>query len=231
MKPAPPMTTTLVPASPGESATALLQAGCGVSYRRPSHAPGRAGILGAMTLRLDEELGRLHVRLRAEMAERFERDLPFQDLLVDRWERARALGFGEGSSIYASAYVYGRVEVGPGTWIGPAVILDGSGGLRIGAGCDISAGVQVYSHDTVERVLSERRAEIARAPVAIEDHCHVGAGAVIARGVTIGHHSVIGACAFVNRDVPALTVVAGVPARPIGRVDLGDDGRVSLVYD
>src|SRR5918995_4809474 len=104
---------------------------------------------------LDEELGALHAGLRAEMVRRFDRDLPLQDLLGDRWERARQLGFGEGSSIYASAYVYGDVRVGSGTWIGPNVILDGSGGLRIGSGCDVSAGVQIYSHDTVERVLTE----------------------------------------------------------------------------
>jgi acetyltransferase-like isoleucine patch superfamily enzyme len=184
-----------------------------------------------MTMRLDEEIGRLHARLRADMAERFDRDLPLQDLLGDRWERARQLGFGEGSSIYASAYVYGNVSVGDGTWIGPNVVLDGSGGLTVGAGCNISAGAQLYTHDTVERVLSEGRAEIARAPVTIGDHVHVGAGAVIARGVTIGHHSVIGACAFVNRDVAPFTVALGVPARPAGRVEIADDGHVTLVYD
>lgn len=184
-----------------------------------------------MTGPLDEELGSLYERLRSETAERFDRDLPLQELLNDRWERARTLGFGEGSSIYASAYVYGDVQVGRGTWIGPNVLLDGSGGLRIGSGCDLSAGVQIYTHDTVERVLSEGAAAIAHSPVTIEDHCHIGAGAVIARGVTIGHHSVIGACAFVNRDVPAHTVAIGVPARNAGRVEIAADGGVSLVYD
>ena len=181
--------------------------------------------------RLDEELGALYARLRTEMAEAYDRDLPLQELLVDRWERARALGFGEGASIYASAYVYGDVTVGAGTWIGPNALLDGSGGLTIGAGCDISAGVQIYTHDTVERVLSEGRAEISRAPTSVGDHCHLGAGAVVAKGVTIGDHSVIGAGAFVNRDVPSHTVAAGVPARPIGRVLVEPDGAVRLAYD
>ncbi|HSK92564.1 MAG TPA: acyltransferase [Candidatus Angelobacter sp.] len=184
-----------------------------------------------MTLPLEEELRRLHARLRDEMVDRFDRDLPLLELLDDRWERARRLGFGAGSSVYASAYVYGSVAVGGGTWIGPNVILDGSGVLVIGAGCDISAGAQIYTHDTVARVLSEGRAEIERSPVTIEDHVHVGAGAVVARGVTIGHHAVIGACAFVNRDVPPHSVAVGVPARPVGRVEIADDGRVSLVYD
>jgi acetyltransferase-like isoleucine patch superfamily enzyme len=180
---------------------------------------------------LDEELGALYERLRARMAEAHDRDLPLQELLGDRWERARTLGFGDGASIYASAYVYGDVTVGAGSWIGPNALLDGSGGLTIGAGCDISAGAQLYTHDTVERVLSEGRRDISRAPTSIGDHCHVGAGAVVAKGVTVGDHSVIGAGAFVNRDVPPYTVAAGVPARPIGRVVVDPDGAVSLVYD
>ena len=165
------------------------------------------------------------------MRDRWDRDLPLEELLTDRWERAKSLGFGDGASIYQSAYVYGRVAVGAGTWIGPMVLLDGSAGLTIGAGCDISAGVQIYTHDTVQRVLSEGRAEIQKAPTTIGDHCHIGAHAVVAKGVTIGHHSVIGASSFVNRDIPPYSVAVGVPCRPIGRVLVSPDGEVTLVYD
>jgi acetyltransferase-like isoleucine patch superfamily enzyme len=192
-------------------------------------APER--ILPAMPDAFDDEMNATYVRLRTEMRERFDRDLPLQDLLTDRWERARSLGFGEGSSIYQSAYVYGDVKVGAGTWIGPMVLLDGSGGLSIGSGCDVSAGVHIYSHDTVERVLSEGRAGVATAAVRIDDHCHIGAQAVVLKGVTIGHHSVVGACALVKANVPPHTVVAGVPARPIGRVEITDEGRVSILYE
>ena len=181
--------------------------------------------------RLETDLAALHARLRADMRERFDRDLPLDELLGDRWDRARSLGFGEGSSIYASAYVYGDVEVGAGTWIGPWVLLDGSGGLRIGSGCDVSAGVQIYTHDTVRRVLSEGRTEIEHSQVVIGDHSHLGAGAIVLRGVTIGDHAVVGAAALVNRDVAPRTIVAGVPAKPIGRVELRPDGEVALRYD
>ena len=67
--------------------------------------------------------------------------------------------------------------------------------------------------------------------MSIGAHCHIGAQTVIAKGVSIGDHSVIGACSFVNRDIPAYTVAVGVPCRPIGRVEIGEDGRANLVYD
>ena len=178
-----------------------------------------------------DDLTRLYQDLRHATSERWNRDLPFQDLITDRWERAAQLGFGDGSSIYQSAYVYGDVTVGAGTWVGPMVMLDGTGGLRIGTGCDISAGVQIYTHDTVARVLSEGREEIQHAPVSIGDHSHIGAQAVIVKGVTIGDHAVIGACSFVNRDIPPYTVAVGVPCRPVGRVDVGSDGTITLRYD
>jgi acetyltransferase-like isoleucine patch superfamily enzyme len=177
-----------------------------------------------------DELEAIRATLAAEMRERWQRDLPLQELLTDRWQRARELGFGEGASIYQSAYVYGDVRVGANTWIGPFTILDGTGGLEIGVNCSISAGVQIYTHDTVAWALTGGTAEYERAPVSIGDACHIGAQAVIAPGITIGDHSAIGACAFVNRDVLPFTVAAGVPARPIGRVELVGEG-VEIVTD
>ena len=181
--------------------------------------------------RLYEQLAALYTALRGEMRERWARDLPLDELLSDRWERARSLGFGEGASIYASSLVYGDVGVGENTWIGPFTLLDGSGGLGIGRNCSISAGVQIYTHDTVKWAVSGGTAPYERASVEVGDCCHLGAQAVIAKGVTIGHHSVIGACSFVNHDVPAHTVAAGVPCRPIGRVEIASDGSVEIAMD
>jgi acetyltransferase-like isoleucine patch superfamily enzyme len=178
-----------------------------------------------------QTLTALYGRLRQDMQARFARDLPFEELLFDRWERARQLGFGAGASIYHNSYVYGTVTVGANTWIGPFVLLDGSGGLTIGSTCSISAGVHVYTHDSVAWAVSGGRLPYERAPVRIGDCCYVGSQAVIAKGVTIGDHSVIGAGAFVNRDVPPYTVAAGVPCRPLGRVVVKEDGAISFEYE
>jgi acetyltransferase-like isoleucine patch superfamily enzyme len=111
------------------------------------------------------------------------------------------------------AWFVGEPEVGEGCWIGAFTVIDGSGGLTIGRGCDISAGAQIYTHSTVRRVLTEGQAEVDRSPTTVGDHVHVGAGAVILMGSTIGDHCVIGAGAVVPQftTVPAWSVVVGVP--------------------
>lgn len=183
----------------------------------------------AETRHLVEQTRRAYDALSAAMRERWDRALPIEELLFDRWERARSLGFGEGTSIYHNSYVFGSVSVGADTWIGPMTLLDGSGGLTIGDHCSISAGVQIYTHDTVNWALSGGAAEYERAAVVVGDSCHIGAQTVIAKGVTVGDHCVIGAHSFVNRDVPPFTVAFGVPCRPVGRVTIAADGSITLV--
>jgi len=166
--------------------------------------------------------------LRQEMRSKWNRVLPANELLSDRWEKADFLGFGEGSSIYDSCVVLGDVSVGKDVWIGPFTLLDGSGGLTIGDGCDISSGVQIYTHDTVARVLSEGKESIANAPTSIGEYCHIGAGSIILKGISIGHHSVVGAGCVVTKSFPAYSIIAGVPGKKIGRVEKG--GKVKLIY-
>lgn len=128
------------------------------------------------------------------------------------------------------AWVVGEPVVGEGTWIGAFTVIDGSGGLTIGSGCDISSGVQIYTHSSVRRCVSGRRyAEVERAPVRIGDRVFIGAGAVINMGVTIGDEAVVAAGAVVTRDVAARTLVAGVPARPVADVDLSDPSSPTFV--
>ncbi len=121
----------------------------------------------------------------------------------------------------AHAWVIGEPAIGAGTWIGAFTVIDGSGGLTIGEGCDISCGAQIYSHSSVRRCVSGRRfTEVERQPTRIGDRVFVGANAVVNMGVTIGDEAVVAAGAVVTRDVPARSVVAGVPARPVARVEL-----------
>lgn len=143
----------------------------------------------------------------------FNRVLPLGEYFVDRHDKAKFLGFGKGTTIYDSSVVLGDVTVGMHTWIGPFVILDGSGGLRIGSHCSISAGVQIYSHDTVEWAVSGGEASYQYGETVIEDNCYIGPNAIIQKGVRIGKGSIIGANSLVNKDIPTNSKAFGTPAK------------------
>ncbi len=155
------------------------------------------------------------LKRRKKVYKKYNRVLSMGDYISDRWEKAKFLGFGKNSSIYDSALVFGDVRVGKNCWIGPFTILDGSGSkLVIGDNCDISAGVQIYTHDTINRIIFNK--EIDKAKVYIGNHCYIGPNVVIQKGVSIGDYVVIGANSFVNSDIPSYAKAAGVPARIIG---------------
>jgi acetyltransferase-like isoleucine patch superfamily enzyme len=116
-------------------------------------------------------------------------------------------------------WLTGEPEIGEGTWIGAFTLIDGSGGLKIGRGVDVSSGVQIYTHSSAKRCVSERVHDVVdREPVTIGDHVFIGANATILMGVTIGSHAVIGAGAVVTSDIEEYSIVVGVPARRIGTV-------------
>jgi acetyltransferase-like isoleucine patch superfamily enzyme len=150
---------------------------------------------------------------RREVHARYKRTLPLGDYVVDRWVKAAELGFGEGTSIYDSALVLGDVRVGRDTWIGPGVVLDGSGGFSIGSHCSISAGVQIYSHDSIRWAQSGGSAEYEYAATSIGNNSYIGPQTVVARGVHIGSGCVIGACSLVLSDIPDGAIAFGTPCR------------------
>jgi acetyltransferase-like isoleucine patch superfamily enzyme len=86
------------------------------------------------------------------------------------------------------------------------------GNIRIEDGVMLSPYVQVHTggHHPGTR-------EVICAPVSIGEYAWVGARATILPGVSIGRCACVAAGAVVNRDVPACTLVAGVPARVVHR--------------
>jgi acetyltransferase-like isoleucine patch superfamily enzyme len=146
----------------------------------------------------------------------YKRRVSFGDLVTDRWENARSYGFGDKTSCYDNVLIIGDVVVGSCTWIGPNVILDGSGGqLVIGDYCSISAGVQIYTHSTVAWSTSLGADPFEKKNTSIGNGVYIGPNSVISMGVTIGDKAIIGTMSFVNRDVPANTKAWGCPARII----------------
>lgn len=144
----------------------------------------------------------------------FNRRVSVGDLLTERDDNAAAYSFGKGTTMYDNALVLGDVKVGCNTWIGPGCILDGSGGgLLIGDWCSISAGVQIYTHHTVNRSISLGQLPVDYAPTRIGDGVYIGPNTVVQMGVTIGDKAIIGANSLVNRDIPSGAKAYGSPAR------------------
>ena len=163
-----------------------------------------------------KHMKQLWLERRREVDVLYKRTLPLADYIVDRWEKAKELGFGDGTSIYDSALVLGDVKVGNNTWIGPSVVLDGSGGLEIGSFCSISSGVQIYSHDSVKWAISGGLYPYEYARTTIGSNCYIGPNTVIAKGVSIGDGCIIGANSLVLKSIPAGSKSFGSPCRVTG---------------
>lgn len=89
-------------------------------------------------------------------------------------------------------------------------------GLRIGSRIPIAAQAALT---TVGRpVPLPRWAVDEGAPIRMEDDVWIGANALVLPGVTIGRGAIVAGGAGVTRDVGPFTIVAGVPAIPLGEV-------------
>ena len=141
-----------------------------------------------------------------DIKKKYKRSLSFGDYFTDRFDRAKKENFGEGSSVYDNVLIIGDVKVGKKTWIGPNCILDGSGGLEIGDHCSISAGVHIYTHDTVENSNSlgvKKKPQLKK--TIIGNGVYIGPNSVISKGLKIGDQVTIGALSFVNKNLKKKT--------------------------
>ncbi len=168
---------------------------------------------------------------RKEMTQTYNRVLPSGELIFNRFDKAKYLGCGEGSSVYDTSVIMGDVEIGEHVWVGPYTILEGSSAkLTIGNFVSIAAGVMVYTHDSTKYYVSGGKETFQKAPVTIGNCTSIGTLSMISCGVSIGDHCVIGAYSFVKDNVPDYSIAAGIPAKVIGRVRIQDDGSVSFDY-
>ncbi|MFC1782472.1 acyltransferase [Planctomycetota bacterium] len=93
----------------------------------------------------------------------------------------------------------------------------------IGKNVLIAGRVYISDHDHVYDEPGKSAGQCEKLlvkPVVIEDSVWLGEGCVILKGVTVGKRAVVGANAVVTKDVPAYTVVGGIPARIIKEIEI-----------
>lgn len=126
---------------------------------------------------------------------------------------------GDGAVIMMGAVVNVGAVIGERTMIDMNAVIGGR--AIIGKNCHIGAGAVIAG------VIEPPSAK----PVVIEDDVMIGANAVVLEGVRIGKGAVVAAGAIVTEDVEPYTVVAGVPARVVKKVDEKTREKTKTVED
>ncbi|WP_370656268.1 sugar O-acetyltransferase [Paenibacillus pedocola] len=110
-----------------------------------------------------------------------------------------------------------NIRVGRNVFINHACTFMDRGGITLEDNVLIGPKVNLI---TINHPLdpSKRQSTIST-PIVIKKNAWLGAGAMIMPGVTIGENSIVSAGAIVTKDVPPNTVVAGVPAKIIKKIE------------
>ena len=114
-----------------------------------------------------------------------------------------------------------NIRLGKGVFINAGCQFQDQGGITIGDDTLIGPKtvIATLNHD----MRPDKRANMHPTPVQIGSRVWIGASCTILPGVTIGDGAVVAAGAVVTKDVASNTVVGGVPARFIKRIDVAEE--------
>ncbi len=116
-----------------------------------------------------------------------------------------------------------NISVGEHVFINACCHFQDHGGVTLGDRCQIGHNV-VFA--TLNHGLQpEERGHTWPAPIVLGRNVWVGSNATLLQGITIGDNAVVAAGAVVTKDVPANTVVGGVPAKCIKKIDSPTETR------
>ncbi|TAH09076.1 MAG: acyltransferase [Sphingobacteriia bacterium] len=109
------------------------------------------------------------------------------------------------------------LKIGNNSSIGPFAYIGCSGYIEIGNNVIMGPRVGIFAenHHFNNLNIPIREQGVERSFVKINDDCWIASNVVILAGVTIGEGCVIASGSVVTRDIPAFSVVAGVPAKVI----------------
>lgn len=166
-------------------------------------------------------------------------NLPSEDVFIENDSRNSAVPLLDKKEVNAriepGAIIRDQVEIGDNAVIMLGAVINI--GAEIGANTMIDMGavlggraiVGENSHIGAGAVLAGVIEPASAQPVRIGNNVLVGANAVVIEGVQVGDGAVVAAGAIVTKDVPANTVVAGVPAKVIKEIDSKTQQKTALI--
>lgn len=132
-----------------------------------------------------------------------------------------ALGYeiGEGTKIVGPIECYGNLKIGNCCWIGKNLKINGNGNVTIGNNCDIApevtfqtGGHKIGNHD-------RRAGEGQIFSQSVGDGTWIGGRVTVLNNSNIGKACVIAGCACVTDSIEDNSLVGGVPAKLIRKIE------------
>lgn len=126
---------------------------------------------------------------------------------------------GEGTKVVGPVYCPGKLKTGSNCWLGRNLTIHGNGTVEIGDNCNIAPDTTFlaggYELDTQEEGAGEEQ----QPSICVEAGCWIGAGAILCQNVTVGKGCMVIPGTCVMRNLPENTLVGGVPARVMKKLD------------
>ncbi len=124
---------------------------------------------------------------------------------------------GEETKVVGPVYCTGKLKTGSNCWLGRNFTIHGNGAVEIGSNCDIAPDVTFLTgrHATDDQNSEEGQ----KYSVTVGAGCWIGAGTTLGRNVTIGKGCMVTPAACVMKNMPENTLIGGVPARIIRKLD------------
>lgn len=147
------------------------------------------------------------------------------DLTHDAAEIRQLMGAIVGEELHEQTTIFGpihinfgrHIKLGNNVFINHGCSMLDMGGIAIGDNSLIGPQVKLITEN--HPLDPAKRHYLVAQPITIKENVWIGAGATILPGVTIGQNAVVAAGAVVSKDVPANTVVGGVPAKVLKTID------------
>ncbi len=134
--------------------------------------------------------------------------------------------------VSASAEIIGDVTIGPRCYIGPYAVIRGDGGeIVIEEETAIEDCVIIHTGGTEKHCRLSKRVTVGHGAIVhskyLGPEVSIGMGAVLSLGCEVGEGSIVAESALVpqGKKIPANTLVAGIPAKPLR--DLTEEDRIS----